>query len=160
MNRTYHPRGVLVDGYRVRQHPSYATWFLMWSRCTSPSATGYENYGGRGIGVCVRWHHFRNFAADMGVRPSKLHSIERMDNDEDYSPGNCVWALREQQNANKRVYKTSTTGASGVRLRDGKYQVRVIENGKRKSIGNFATLEEAIAARTQRIGEQACHTQG
>lgn len=156
MARTYHPRGVLVDGYRVREHPSYATWFLMLQRCTNPKASGFKNYGGRGITVCERWRHFVNFAADMGLKPGDEFSIDRTDNALGYGPDNCRWATRDLQNSNKRIYATSTTGVSGVRMRDGKYQVRIIENGKRVSLGNYNTIEEAVAAKAGGIRSKTC----
>lgn len=62
----------------------------------------WKNYGGRGIRVCQRWRLFKNFLADMGRRPTPKHTLERVDNDNDYWPGNCVWATRLEQNRNKR----------------------------------------------------------
>ena len=77
----------------------------MKARCVVPSASGYENYGGRGIVVCDRWlNSFENFLADMGERPSKAHSIDRYpDNDGNYEPSNCRWATRKQQTRNTRA---------------------------------------------------------
>jgi len=145
--QTYHPRGELVDGYRVRQHPSYTAWSGMWSRCSDPDQPNYKNYGGRGVTICERWKHFKNFAEDMGIRPSKQHSLDRIDNSKGYSIENCRWATRIQQNTNKRTYITNKTGVSGIRVRNNKFNVRVTFEGKRKSIGNYDTIEEAIAAR-------------
>ena len=99
-NRTYHPRLVLVDGYRVRDHPIYVVWADMLSRCENPKNSAFENYGARGIRVCPRWYHFRNFAADMGIPKAGL-TIERVDNSKGYEPGNCRWATKKEQQRNR-----------------------------------------------------------
>jgi hypothetical protein len=82
----------------------YKSWSSMNTRCYNEKATGYEDYGGRGIQVCERWKNsFENFIADMGPKPTKNHSIDRFpDNDGNYEPTNCRWATDEQQRRNKR----------------------------------------------------------
>ena len=77
----------------------------MLTRCYNPNVAQYKDYGGRGIRVCERWlgsDGFKNFLADMGTRPSRLHSIERRHNSEGYYPENCYWATRAEQAVNKR----------------------------------------------------------
>ena len=79
----------------------------MHHRCSKVTNKSYHNYGGRGIKVCARWADFENFYADMGVRPSRKHSIDRINNDGDYEPGNCRWATAVEQMANRRPMKKS-----------------------------------------------------
>lgn len=75
----------------------------MRQRCSNPNMKAHKNYGGRGITVCSEWvENFGQFCADMGPRPSKDHSIERRDNSKGYSPENCYWATKSDQNNNKR----------------------------------------------------------
>lgn len=84
--------------------PEYATWSAMNQRCATPGHQAYADYGGRGIRVCDRWSHsFENFLADMGPRPGKGYSLDRIDNDGNYEPGNCRWSTQEQQMNNRRV---------------------------------------------------------
>lgn len=83
--------------------PGYKSWWGMIMRCTNPRNRKYRLYGGRGIQICDRWRlSFDAFISDMGPRPSPKHSIDRIDNDGNYEPGNCRWATMKEQNLNKQ----------------------------------------------------------
>jgi general stress protein YciG len=105
--------GVAEIGSLVSKTPECQIWRGMLARCGDPSNSSYSRYGGRGIAVCERWKTFENFLADMGYRPSPELSIDRIDNDRGYSPDNCRWATREQQQNNTCTTRYFT--AFGVR---------------------------------------------
>ena len=92
-------------------HPLYDAWYSMVGRCHDPGNVAYERYGSRGIRVCERWHDLAAFVADIeatiGPRPEgrhpsgkPLYSLDRIDNDGNYEPGNVRWATAEEQQAN------------------------------------------------------------
>lgn len=84
------------------KHPLYRTWESMLGRCYTKSATGYHNYGGRGIRVCDEWRHdFLAFLRDMGNRPPG-HELDRIDVNGHYCKENCRWITRRENLKNKR----------------------------------------------------------
>ena len=103
------------EGYSTPGHALnalYQRWSKMIDRCYRPEHSHYHRYGGRGVTVCKRWHSFENFYADMGVPPEGL-TIDRIDNDGNYEPGNCRWATRKEQANN--TSQNLTPEIKGVR---------------------------------------------
>jgi hypothetical protein len=88
--------------HKMSDHFVYRRWGKMKERCLNPKRKDYKNYGGRGIKICERWLVFENFLEDMGIPPREL-SIDRIDHDGNYEPGNCRWATAEQQQNNRSV---------------------------------------------------------
>jgi hypothetical protein len=112
---------------------TYVSWISMVNRCTNSKLAIYKRYGGRGITVCDRWREFENFLADMGERPEGM-SLDRIDNNGNYDPGNCRWANDRQQSENRR--STRWIEHDGMRL-------SVSEWARRLGV-NRATLIEAL----------------
>ncbi len=89
----------------IAKHPLYIIWQSMIARCLKPYSTHYMRYGGRGITIYPAWQESRVFIADIvatiGNRPSLSHSIDRINNDGNYEPGNMRWATQSEQNLNR-----------------------------------------------------------
>lgn len=83
---------------------TYKTWESMMRRCSNPKDKDYENYGGRGITICIDWYSFENFLADMGPRPEGM-TLDRKEVNGNYEPANCRWATPLEQAQNRRPYK-------------------------------------------------------
>lgn len=99
-----------THGYSNRTE--YFIWWSMKARCLNKNHKQYSDYGGRGITICQRWlDSFENFLNDMGDRPGKL-TLDRIDNDKGYEPGNCRWATRQEQYANSRPAKMKRQSSS------------------------------------------------
>lgn len=111
----------------------YSVWTNMWHRCRSPKCSHYDRYGGRGITVCARWKEFENFLEDMGDAGPGW-SLDRIDNDQGYSPENCRWATPKQQQSNCR---------SNVNLtHDGK--TMILSDWARETGIHFETLRKRL----------------
>ncbi|SSG19164.1 Uncharacterised protein [Klebsiella pneumoniae] len=89
--------------YGSSRNPTYSKYQAMKQRCNNPNHVAYKNYGGRGISVCERWNDFSKFLEDMGDCPDSGYSIDRIDSDGNYEPGNCKWSTVVEQARNMRT---------------------------------------------------------
>lgn len=88
----------------------YNSWLNMKQRCLNKDSQDYHYYGARGITVCDRWKNsFQNFIDDMGKRPNKKLTLDRINNDGNYEPSNCKWSTRSEQTFNQRRSRVSAT---------------------------------------------------
>lgn len=142
-----------IHGQATRRNATneYNSWSAMKRRCGLKTTVYWKNYGGRGIKVCDRWLDFNNFYVDMGLRPSKNHSLDRIDVNGDYEPSNCRWATNAEQNQNRRLSIKNTTGHRGVVCdkRSNKWIANISNNNERIYLGTYSDKESAIQARKE-----------
>lgn len=130
--------------HNMNKSSEYKIWSAMKQRCYNPKAKHYKSYGGRGITVYEPWKNsFIEFYNYIGPRPSKNHSIDRMNVNGNYEPGNIRWVTQELQNKNKRKISKSNTGLIGITKIGKKYYVTI----GRTRLGSFKNIDDAIAVR-------------
>lgn len=124
---------------------TYSVWKNMRARCNSKSSSGYYKYGALGTKVCERWNSYTNFLEDMGERPSKEHTLDRIDPGGNYEPHNCRWLLMKDQCHNRKITKF-------VQYQGQKYAVAVLArmhniSGQtlRRRLAKGKSIEEALS---------------
>jgi hypothetical protein len=130
---------------RNKRHPMYVLYMGMKQRCYYPKNKRYKNYGGRGIKVCDRWlNNFELFLEDMGERPSKKHSLDRIDNNGDYEPSNCRWATSlEQQGNNSKNHWVEYYGEKMI-IADLERKLNIKLSGAYYHLKRGKSIQEAV----------------
>jgi hypothetical protein len=117
----------------------------MKNRCLSVNNKAYKNYGGRGIKICDRWlNSFENFLEDIGRRPSKKYSLDRINNDGNYEPSNCKWSTKIEQIMNRRVSVIVTYKGKTIPLIDIKTPNNIPVSVIRYRMKNGWSIDDAI----------------
>jgi len=125
--------------------PEYLTYHAMKARCLNQNEKCFKHYGGRGITICDSWlESFDNFLNDMGNRPSLNHSIDRIDNDGDYTPKNCRWVVVKVQANNKRNNRLLTANGKTQTLQQWAEEVGIHDRTIRDRLVRGWSEEKAI----------------
>ncbi len=136
-----------IVGEHRTKNPLYKIYYCMKARCYNENIRSYKDYGGRGIRVCRRWmglNGFSNFEKDMGNRPSRRHSLDRIRVNGNYTPKNCRWATSHQQASNKR----NNNKVVGVRPNKSKFYATLTVDGVVHSSPSMS-FEDAVSYRKQ-----------
>jgi hypothetical protein len=133
---------------RVGRTPTYNSWSNMIRRCTNPDHPRWADWGGRGITVCERWRDYPNFLADMGEKPPGT-TLDRIDNDGPYNPGNCRWSSPARQQRNTRRFKLTPAKVLEIqRLYEQELDIGVIAGMlgmQRHTVGTVCIVLDALA---------------
>lgn len=137
-------------------HKLYWVWKRMKSRCFQPKDKRYKYYGNRGIGMCDEWRlgfkAFYDYVISLPNYHKPGYTLDRIDNDGDYEPGNMRWATQHFQTANRRKLKNNKSGFAGVfKTKGARFTSTIGVNGTRIYLGTFDTKEEAAIARDDYI---------
>ena len=125
--------------------PEYHAWIAIKSRCYNKKDKRYKYYGEKGVTISENWiDSFETFLKDMGSRPSKKHSLDRIDCSAEYSKNNCRWTVSSVQALNKRERENT-----GIRFLNGLWRARITINYKEIGLGSFSTKQEAKSAYQQ-----------
>ena len=138
-----------VGGKPATKHELFSIWEHMNRRCYAKNNGNYKNYGGRGIRVCERWRNsFKKFVEDMGPRDDRSLTLERLNNDGNYEPQNCVWASIEEQQRNKRTVRLNESVVLDIRRRyDSGETVKSIHENNNIDC-SFGCIEDVAYRRT------------
>lgn len=131
---------------RYERTPEYRAWENMKQRCYNPRGVRAKRYYQRGIIVCDRWlESFDNFIKDVGLRPNKFFSLDRINNDGNYEPNNVRWANPREQAGNTSIVNSDDT--PGVKMRNNKWVASISYKNRHIYLGTFDDFDSAMNAR-------------
>lgn len=146
---------ILSNAFDISKHYLYQTYNSMVNRCYRENTDSASYYKHKGIQVCDRWLEvggvgFLNFIEDMGDRPLG-YTLDRVNNDEGYSPNNCKWSSKTQQVINRGLGKNNKSGKKGVYFdkNTNKWEAVIFIEKKRVILGKFSNIEDAIKVREE-----------
>lgn len=135
--------GCLTPRHRLSGTKTYSVWDLMHRRCEDPRHPNFKNYGARGIVVCGRWTDVRKFHEDMGNPPDGM-TLDRIDNNGPYEPGNCRWAPRHDQNRNMRSNRFIGYNNETLCLTDWAARIGLSSGGLHNRLARGWSLDVAL----------------
>jgi len=141
------------QGKRTRE---YNAWRAMKKRCLNPKSVGFENYGGRGIKIHEPWiHDFQQFLADVGPAPSQKHSIDHIDPNGHYEPGNVRWATRSEQQNNKRNSRFLTCHGETMTLAQWARRLGLSPSSISEALQRGKSFEAYVVKHLRRIDKES-----
>lgn len=150
-------RGENLFKHGQTRSPEHRSWLSMMTRCiwNSPDREDYALYQGKGITVCARWLDFVNFLADMGPKPSVKHSLDRIDSDKNYEPGNCRWATAKEQARNwKHRNRRLSHGGKTLLISDWAAELGISRSSLSCRLAAGWSIEKALTTPAVRIRER------
>ena len=147
-----------VTTHGVSRHPMYNTWNLIKQRCYNKSNPNYNGYGARGISMQEDWidnpiKFINDIENNLGKRPSKKHTLDRIDNNKGYYIDNVRWATKYEQGINRKSTGTNTNLLYIHKKEDGRYTCEIRRDKQKRRAKIRCTLEEIIALRDQWLKE-------
>lgn len=132
----------------------YGAWISMKDRCLNPNEPYFYAYGGRGITICAEWlASFKTFLSDMGRKPTPKHSLDRINNDGNYEPGNCRWATATEQQRNKRNIRKIAFNGECMTVPEWAIRIGVRYQTLAMRLRMGWTIESALTTRTMTLSE-------
>lgn len=147
-------RGENLFKHGLTKSPEHRSWLSMMTRCfwSGPKRSDYKLYQGKGITVCERWKVFLNFLEDMGAKPTSRHTLDRIDCDGNYEPGNCRWATSKQQARNwKHRNHLYAYGGESLTLPEWAERIGISRESLRDRISSGWPLDRALTTSPVRI---------